>query len=56
MAEQTARHALAISDRGYVLELGRHIFEGTKAEMLASVAVRWSLLGTNEQRAGFGDV
>ena len=49
MAEQNARHALAISDRGYVLELGRQIFEGTKTEMLSSVAVRRSLLGTNER-------
>jgi ABC-type branched-subunit amino acid transport system ATPase component len=40
---------LGISDRGCALELGRHIFEGTKAEMLASVAVRRSLLGTNER-------
>nr|WP_281386786.1 ATP-binding cassette domain-containing protein [Jiangella mangrovi] len=46
LAEQDARHALAVSDRGYVLALGRQVFEGTRAEMLASVAVRRSLLGT----------
>jgi ABC-type branched-subunit amino acid transport system ATPase component len=49
VAEQNARLALAISDRGYVLELGRQIFEGTKSEMLSSVAVRRSLLGTSER-------
>ena len=44
MAEQNARHASASAIAGYVLEPGRHIFEGTKAEP-ASMAVRRSLLG-----------
>jgi ABC-type branched-subunit amino acid transport system ATPase component len=30
MAEQNARHALAISDRGYVIELGRRISRGPR--------------------------
>jgi branched-chain amino acid transport system ATP-binding protein len=48
MADQNARQALRISDRGYVIELGRQIFEGTRAELLSSVALRRSLLGTGE--------
>jgi ABC-type branched-subunit amino acid transport system ATPase component len=48
LSEQNARQALAISDRGYVLDLGRQIFEGTGAEVLSNVVVRRSLLGTNE--------
>lgn len=48
LAEQNARQALAISDRGYVLELGRQIFEGTGAEALSNVVVRRSLLGTGD--------
>ncbi|HUH07279.1 MAG TPA: ABC transporter ATP-binding protein [Egibacteraceae bacterium] len=45
MCEQNARQALSIADRGYVLHLGRQIFEGTGAELLSNVAVRRSLLG-----------
>jgi ABC-type branched-subunit amino acid transport system ATPase component len=48
LSEQNARQALAISDRGYVLQLGRQIFEGTGAEVLSNVVVRRSLLGTPE--------
>lgn len=48
LAEHNARQALAISDRGYVFQLGRQIFEGTGAEVLSSVVVRRSLLGTHE--------
>jgi ABC-type branched-subunit amino acid transport system ATPase component len=48
MADQNARQALRISDRGYVVEFGRQIFEGTSAELLSSVALRRSLLGTGE--------
>lgn len=48
LSEQNARQALAVSDRGYVLQLGRQIFEGTGAEVLSNVVVRRSLLGTNE--------
>lgn len=46
LAEQNARQALAISDRGYVLDLGRLIFDGTGAEVLSNVGVRRSMLGT----------
>jgi neutral amino acid transport system ATP-binding protein len=34
MVEQNARRALALSDRGYVLDLGRNALEGTGAGML----------------------
>ncbi|HEY3541842.1 MAG TPA: ABC transporter ATP-binding protein [Gaiellaceae bacterium] len=34
MVEQNARRALAISDRGYVLDLGRNRFEGAGRELL----------------------
>ncbi len=34
MVEQNARRALAMSDRGYVLDLGRNRFEGPGAELL----------------------
>lgn len=35
MVEQNARAALALSHRGYVLDLGRNAFEGAGAELLA---------------------
>ena len=34
MVEQNARRALAMSNRGYVLDLGRNRFEGTGPELL----------------------
>jgi len=34
MVEQNARRALALSDRGYVLDLGRNALEGTGARLL----------------------
>jgi ABC-type branched-subunit amino acid transport system ATPase component len=34
MVEQNARRALALSHRGYVLDLGRNRFEGTGKELL----------------------
>jgi ABC-type branched-subunit amino acid transport system ATPase component len=35
VVEQNAAKALAVADRGYVLELGRNRFEGTGAALLA---------------------
>src|SRR5262249_56713956 len=35
MVEQNARRALAMSHRGYVLDLGRNRYEGPAAELLA---------------------
>ena len=45
LVEQNAARALEISDRGYVLELGRNRFEGTGEELLANEDVRRMYLG-----------
>jgi branched-chain amino acid transport system ATP-binding protein len=45
LVEQNAARALEISDRGYVLELGRNRFTGTGAELLENPDVRRMYLG-----------
>jgi branched-chain amino acid transport system ATP-binding protein len=45
LVEQNARAALAIADRGYVLETGRIVLTGTGAGLLADEAVRAAYLG-----------
>ncbi len=45
MVEQNAKQALAISHRGFVLELGRNRFEGTGQALLADPEVRAHYLG-----------
>jgi ABC-type branched-subunit amino acid transport system ATPase component len=45
MVEQNASQALAISDRGYVLELGANRFEGSGRALLADPRVRALYLG-----------
>ena len=45
LVEQNASLALEISDRGYVLELGRNRFEGTGRELLENPEVRSMYLG-----------
>ncbi|MQA74515.1 MAG: ATP-binding cassette domain-containing protein [Solirubrobacterales bacterium] len=45
MVEQNARRALAMSDRGYVLDLGRDRFEGPGRELLADPKVAELYLG-----------
>lgn len=45
LVEQNAARALEISDRGYVLELGRNRFEGTGKELLDNADVRRMYLG-----------
>jgi len=45
MVEQNAKKALAVSDRGFVLELGRNRFEGTGRELLDNPNVRHHYLG-----------
>jgi ABC-type branched-subunit amino acid transport system ATPase component len=45
MVEQNAARALELSDRGYVLELGRNRFEGPGQELLADPRVRQLYLG-----------
>ena len=43
--DQNARAALAIADRGYVLETGRMVLSGTGAQLLADQGVRAAYLG-----------
>ena len=45
MVEQNARRALAMSDRGYVLDLGQDRFEGPGTELLADPKVAELYLG-----------
>jgi branched-chain amino acid transport system ATP-binding protein len=45
LVEQNAARALEISDRGYVLELGRNRYEGTGRELLDNPEVRTMYLG-----------
>ena len=45
LIEQNANKALAISDRGYVLETGRIVLSGTGKELAASDEVRKAYLG-----------
>jgi ABC-type branched-subunit amino acid transport system ATPase component len=45
MVEQNARRALAMSDRGYVLELGRNRFEGPGRDLLNNETVVELYLG-----------
>lgn len=45
LIEQNANKALAIADRGYVLETGKIVLSGTGQELLASDEVRKAYLG-----------
>jgi ABC-type branched-subunit amino acid transport system ATPase component len=45
LVEQNAARALEISDRGYVLELGRNRYEGAGRDLLANPEVRRMYLG-----------
>jgi ABC-type branched-subunit amino acid transport system ATPase component len=45
VVEQNARRSLALSDRGYVLELGRNVFEGRREELLNNETVVELYLG-----------
>jgi branched-chain amino acid transport system ATP-binding protein len=45
VVEQNAARALAVADRGYVLELGQNSFEGTGASLLADPEVKRLYLG-----------
>ena len=45
LVEQNAARALEVSDRGYVLELGRNRFEGTGRDLLDNPDVRAMYLG-----------
>ncbi len=45
LVEQNARAALKLADRGYVLETGRIVLEGTGAELLSDHRVQAAYLG-----------
>ncbi len=45
LVEQNAAMALSVANRGYVLETGRVVLEGTAAEVLANPQVRAAYLG-----------
>ena len=45
LSEQNARLSLAIADRGYVIETGKIVREGTGAELLASSDIMERYLG-----------
>jgi branched-chain amino acid transport system ATP-binding protein len=45
LVEQNARAALAIADRGYVLETGRIVMSGTGSQLAADAGVRAAYLG-----------
>ena len=45
LVEQNANQALKLADRGYVLETGRVVLEGTGEALLADPAVRQAYLG-----------
>ena len=45
LIEQNARQALGIATRGYVLEVGKIVYEGTAATLMASEGVRAAYLG-----------
>ena len=45
MVEQNANQALKLADRGYVLENGRIVMEGSGQELLADARVREAYLG-----------
>ena len=52
MVEQNARRALALSHRGYVLDMGRNVFEGTGRELLADPKLAALYLGSGAGRSG----
>ena len=45
LVEQNAQAALAVADRGYVLETGRIVTEGTGTALLESDTIRKAYLG-----------
>jgi branched-chain amino acid transport system ATP-binding protein len=50
LVEQNARAALAVADRGYVLETGQIVLEGSSAELSANPEVQRAYLGKEYRR------
>ena len=46
VVEQNVRKALALADRGYVMERGTLVAQGTAAELSRSEVIRHAYLGT----------
>jgi branched-chain amino acid transport system ATP-binding protein len=55
LVEQNARGALRIADRGYVLETGRIVLEGSAAELLQNRDVQRAYLGGEPSAAREGE-
>ncbi len=55
LSEQNARQSLAIADRGYVLETGRVVLEGTGQELLGDRTVAERYLGVGKSVNGPGE-
>ena len=51
LVEQNAHMALSVADRGYVLETGNLIVEGSPSELLDNEEVRAAYLGGGKQLA-----
>ncbi|MFP5221106.1 MAG: ABC transporter ATP-binding protein [Acidobacteriota bacterium] len=50
LVEQNAKSALAVADRGYVLETGRVILQGQSSELLANRDVQRAYLGRDKSQ------
>lgn len=55
LAEQNARMSLAVADRGYVIEAGKVIAEGSGAELLADPSIAEKYLGMGHDVHGAED-
>jgi len=51
LVEQNAKSALAVADRGYVLETGRIMLQGPSEELLANRDVQRAYLGRDKDQA-----
>jgi branched-chain amino acid transport system ATP-binding protein len=50
LVEQNARAALRVADRGYVLENGRVVLQGTASELAANEGLQRAYLGQRNHR------
>ena len=55
LIEQNARAALRIADRGYVMERGRTVMEGTSERLFSDERVRTAYLGRKHTEVQKGD-
>jgi branched-chain amino acid transport system ATP-binding protein len=45
LIEQNARAALSVADRGYIIEMGKTIYDGKRKELLDNNEVKMAYLG-----------